>query len=131
MQGNASHSEKTTPKQDKLIAALLAGQTIMTAAAVAGCNETTAHAWLKLPHVRAAYQEAQRQIFDDAVNQLMLSTADARATLDTIMKDPEVPPAVRVRAGQILLEKSIELHKMSDLERKVATLEQLLKEKNP
>jgi len=114
-------------KQSKFISALLAGNTIITSAKVAGCNEKTAHAWLKLPHVKQAYKDAQQAVFDEAVNALITDIGDARATLRAIMKDEEAPAATRTRAAQILLEQAIELHKMSELEGRLAELEQLVK----
>lgn len=118
-----------TPKQQKLITSLLAGCTIIDAAQESGISEKTAHAWLKLPHVTTAYHEAQQQVFDEALRLLMLDTTDARLTLRTIMQDTSAPHGNRVRAAQILLEQSIELHKLSDLERKLAVLEQVVKDK--
>ncbi len=126
MQGNTS-SEQVSPKQQKLIAALLAGQTIQNAASTAGCNEATAHAWLKLEHVRQAYNNAKRALFDEALSGLMLDVSEARATLRDIMKDAGAPHSSRVRAAQILLEQAIESHKMSELEAKIAELEDLVK----
>jgi len=45
MQENTSPTSdlKITPKQDKLIAALLAGNSIVVAAKMPGCNEAAAH----------------------------------------------------------------------------------------
>ena len=128
MQGKRSPQETTTPKQDKLIAALLAGNTIVEAATIAGCNETTAHAWLKLPSVQEAYTEAKHHVFDEALSQLMLDTGEARTTLKAMMKDASVPPNTRVRAAQIILEQAIDIHKVSELEQKIAKLEDLLKD---
>lgn len=121
--------QKTTPKQDLFIQALLAGNPIVIAASAAKCNEKTAHAWLKLPHVQKAYRDAQHQVFSEAVNQLMLDTGDARSTLKEIMKDTGNPAGVRVRAAQIILEQSIQIHKMEELEQKIAELEELVKER--
>lgn len=126
---NTSQEAKTTPKQDTFIQALLAGQTIVTAAGIAGCNEKTAHAWLKLPHVQKAYKEAQHHIFDEAILHIMSDIDEARTTLKAIMKDEEASPSVRVRAAQIILEQAIEAHKVSVLETKIAELEELVKER--
>ena len=129
MPANTSEQQKTTPKQDVFIQALLAGNSIVTAAKIAGCNEKTAHAWLKLPHVQDAYRTAQRTVFDESLSHLMTDVQDACATLKTIMKDSEVSASVRVRAAQIILEQAIEIHKVSELEAKIAELEALVKER--
>lgn len=115
-------------KQERFIAALLAGNGIQIAANVAGVNEKTADRWLQLPHVQKAYKHAQQVVFDEAINLLITDISDARATLNSIMKDTSVPAGVRVRASQILLEKAIDLRKMSELEQKIADLEQRVQE---
>lgn len=129
MPANTSDQEKTTPKQDTFIQALLAGNSIVASAKIAGCNEKTAHAWLKLSSVKSAYREAQHVVFDDALSGLMLDVGEARATLVSIMKDTDATPSVRVRAAQIVLEQAIEMHKVSELEAKLAELEALVKER--
>lgn len=126
---SAQDTCQLSAKQSKFLAALLAGNTIITSAQVAGCNEKTAHAWLKLPHVKQAYKDAQQAVFDEAVNSLITDIGDARATLKVIMTDSEAPAATRVRAAQILLEQAIELHKMSELEARLAELEDQIKER--
>lgn len=130
MPANTSQEAKTTPKQDAFIQALLAGNTIVTAASVAGCNEKTAHQWLKLPHVQTAYREAQHQLFDESILHIMSDIDEARTTLKAIMKDENASPSVRVRAAQIILEQAIEAHKVTVLETKIAELEELVKERN-
>jgi len=85
--------EKTTPKQDTFIQTLLAGNSIVASAKIAGCNEKTAHAWLKLPAIQKAYRDAQRVVFDEALSGLMLDVGEARATLISIMKDNEATPS--------------------------------------
>jgi phage terminase small subunit len=112
MSGSDSE-EKTTPKQDTFIQARLAGNSIVASAKIAGVAEKTAHAWLKLPHVQTAYRDAQRQVFSEALSQLMLDADEARSTLKDVMKDPLTPPGVRVRAAQIILEQSVSIHKRS------------------
>jgi hypothetical protein len=130
MSGNVSHTDdlKPTPKQDTFIQAQLAGNSIVASAKIAGCNEKTAHAWLKLPSVQKAYRDAQHVLFNEALAGLMLDVGEARATLLAIMKDSEATPSVRVRAAQILLEQSIQIHKCSEIEAKLTELESLVKD---
>lgn len=121
-------SESLSSKQQKLIAALLSGVTILDASKSIGIAEKTAHAWLKLPHVQAAYRDAQRSLFDASLSRLMLYTDDAIKTLHSIAKDQEETASSRVRAAQIILEQAIESHKMSELEQKIEQLERLIAE---
>ena len=128
---NESDSERIelTPKQDKFISALLAGNSIVVAAKVAGIGEKAAHAWLKLPHVQSAYKDAKHTLFDESLSSLMSGIDTAITGIKGIAKDEETPANVRLRAYQIWLEQAISLHKMSELEQKVEMLEQLLKDK--
>jgi phage terminase small subunit len=127
IQANEDAPQALSVKQEQLIAALLAGANIQVAASTAGVNEKTADRWLKLPHVQQALKDAQRALFDESLNSLMLGASEAVNTLTALMKDSEVPPGNRIRAAQIVLEQAIELHKMSELEARLAELEQLVK----
>lgn len=124
----SSGEQKLSMKQQRLITALCSGHTITAAARIADCNEKTAHIWLKQTHVQAAYQEAQNEMFSQALKSLLHVVEDAVKTLKTIMIDQDQPASARIRAAQILLEQAIEIHKVSDLEAKIAELEQAVKE---
>ncbi len=118
MQGNAS----ITPKQEHLLAALMAGSTIVDAAAACNVNESTAHRWLKEDAFQNAYQAARRAAFDETLLALMSGTATALKTLYEAMKNGETY-AVRVNAARIWLEQALHVHKMEDLEARIAALE--------
>jgi transposase-like protein len=123
-------SEEVTPKQRMLITAMLSGKSIVDAAKEAGIAAKTAHQWLKLAQVQAAYRDAQHALFDDAIRLFMTDMNDARITLRTLMKDIETPAATRVRAAQLIIEQSINLNKMSELEQKLAELEEIVQERH-
>ena len=125
---SATGEKALSPKQNTLISALLAGHTITVAAAAAGVNQKTAHAWLKLPHVQSAYQVAQKELFDEALAGLRLKVQKAIDTLDRNMSSDEVPASSQIRAAQIVIEQAIAVHKMSELEAKVAELERAVKD---
>ena len=117
-----------TLKQEQLITALLSLPTITAAAEVVGINERTARRWLKKPQIQEAYKAAREKVFDEAIASLKASASDAVDTLKNNLSGMEVPPAVQVRAAQIILELAIELHEMNDLRQKVAELDMLLKQ---
>jgi phage terminase small subunit len=127
--GISEQQQQLTAKQQKLITSLLSGIAIIDASKDAGISEKTAHAWLKLPHVHAAYQEAQQTIFDETLRLLMSDVNDARLTLRTIMKDESAPHGNRVRAAQIIFEQAMSIHKMSELDQKIAALEAIVQER--
>ena len=116
-----------TPKQERLIEALLTGHNITLSAKASGVADKTARRWLKLPHFQQAYKAAQKRLFDQALTGLMLKIDRAIETLDRHMSGEETPANVQVRAAQIVLEQAIIIHKVSELEAKFTELEQLIK----
>ncbi len=127
MMENVSPGELSS-KQTLFVAALLAGHTVLVAAKASGIAEMTAHRWLKDPRVQDAIKQARHQAFDTALSRLMDVTSEAIDTLASVMRDKEAPRGVRIRAAQLLLENAIEVHKMSELEQKIAALSALVEE---
>lgn len=119
-----------TRKQEELIPYLLSLPTIQAAACAAGVGDKTARRWLKLPHFQKAHKAAKQALFDESLSLLMDGADDAIKGIKAIAKDDEVQPQVRLRAYQIWLEQAIGLHKMSELEQKVAELEQFLQDRS-
>lgn len=116
-------SDELTPKQETFIEALLAGNTLQTAAKAAGIGERTGQRWHKQPHIQAAYKVAQKRLFEQALTGLMLKAEKAIETLDGAMTNAETY-SVRVRAAQIVLEQAIAIYKTEELEQRLAALEE-------
>jgi hypothetical protein len=118
MLGNYSSDEEKTlsPKQLLLIAALVAGNPIVVAAKAAGVSEKTAHTWLKLVHVKVAYQQAKQELFNEQLDALR---ADVHLAIETLKRNmTESKPYVQVAAASKFLDAAVELHKMSEVEMK-------------
>jgi phage terminase small subunit len=113
-------------KQEQFIAALIAGNSIVVAAKVAGISERTAHNWMKLPHIQEAYKEAKSSVFDEALEGLRDHTKGAIDTIKSIMDSAEVDPAVRLRASHIILTQGIQVHKIEQLAEEIAELKEAL-----
>ncbi len=122
-ENGVSEQESLTINQEKFIEALLAGAQLTVAASSSHISYRTAQRWWKLPHVQAAYKAAQRQLFDQALTGLMQKVDKAIETLDRNMTGEEVSASTQVRAAQIVLEQAIAVHKMSELEARLAELE--------
>ena len=129
MSVNVSPTEesKLSPKQEQLIAALVAGSTIVVAARAVGIAEKTAHVWLKQPAFSRAYQDAKQAVFSDMLDELRDSVNLAISTLKNIMISTEIDPAVRVRASHIWLTQAIQIHKMEQLESRLQEIEEMIK----
>ena len=123
---------RTTPGQEALIAALLAGQKIEAAAKTANISERTAYRWQKSPAFQAALKTAQHTLFNEKLNILKAGVGVALFTLQRNMSDKgNAPASTQVRAAQIWLEQAIALHKMTELEQRLVEIETRMKEQRP
>lgn len=113
-------------KQERFILAYLAANNIAIAARTAGINESTAHKWLKQEPVKEALKAAQKQLFEQELSALMRIVSKAIETLDRNMDGEEVLPSSQIRAAQIVLEQSIGIYKMSELEKEIDELKRVL-----
>jgi phage terminase small subunit len=116
------HGSKLGLKQEALIAALLNSPTVEAAAHKAGCGETTAHRWLKLPEVKEAYRAARREVVTHAIVLLQRSTGAAIATILRNLKD-DAPPAAQLKAAEMILKFSFDGLELEDLGARVDALE--------
>lgn len=119
-------NEPLTARQETLILAMLSSSSLTDAANISGVSLATAKRWCKLPLFKAALAEAQAEVYEASLTTLKTATHDAVTTLLRMCKDTDAPHSAQIRAAQIILEKSIELHKVADLERKIAELEQAI-----
>ncbi len=113
-----------TPKQEKFIEALLAGANLTVAASTAGIAYKTGHRWWKMPHIQAAYRDAQQTLFDAALARLRELVPDALTTLRRhIRAEVEPTAATQLRAALGSIEQSVQLHKVAELEARIVELE--------
>lgn len=122
-----TQKDAITRKQETFLLAYLSLPTIQAASASAGVSHDTAQRWLKLPEIQERYQELKQEYVDASLTALLRHTDKAIETLAGHMTNAETPPAQQIRAAQLILEQVIELHKMSDLERRLTEIEALMK----
>ena len=111
-------------RQEEAIAALLSQRSIEDAARVAGIGTRTLLRWLKLPEFDAAYRDARRKAFGQAVARLQQGTSAAATTLLKVMIDASTPASVRVRAADSVFNHAAKAIEIEDIEARVAMLEQ-------
>jgi len=109
--------------QEKAIVCLLNEPTIKRAAEAAGVGERTLHRWMTEPVFGAAYREARRLTFSQAIAVCSHYAAAAVHTLARVLSDPASPPASRVAAASNLLKFSRESIELDDLAARVEALE--------
>jgi hypothetical protein len=90
-----------TAQQEKFIIALLSCPGPTEAAEQVGISRATGYNWLNLPHVKAAYEEAKRDMFAFARERLKQGATLAAETLIDSMQHAD-KYADRIKAAQIV-----------------------------
>ena len=111
-------------KQEDAIAALLTQRNVEEAARAAGIGTRTLLRWLKTPEFQAAYRQARREAFGQAVARLQQGASAAATTLLKTMIDPATPASVRVRAAECVMNQATKAIEIEDIEARVSAIEQ-------
>ena len=122
------HGAKFGRKREEAIAALLGQRNIDEAAKSISVASNTLLKWMKEPEFQAAYREARRAAFGQAVARLQQASGAAVSTLLKIMVDANAPHSTRVRAADSVLDHSAKAIEIEDIEARVTELEQSLAE---
>ncbi len=105
-----------------LIQAFLVGATWQAAAAHAGCGETTVRRKLRNPDFQAKLSEARRAMVRRTIDRTSTFAFEALNTLRELHLHCIIP-AVRLRAAESLLEASINLAAIDQIEERLQVLE--------
>jgi hypothetical protein len=119
----AAHKSMLGRKQEQTIAALLTQRNLEEAAKAAGISMRTLMRWLKIPEFQAAYREARRTAYSQAVAKLQQGATAAVTTLLKVMLDQGTPASVKVRAAECVMNHSSKAIEIEDVEFRVAELE--------
>jgi hypothetical protein len=119
----AAHKSMLGRKQEETIAALLTQRNLDEAAKAAKISMRTLMRWLKLPEFQAAYREARRSAYSQAVAKLQQGATAAATTLLKVMLDQGTPASVKVRAAECVMNHSSKAIEIEDVEYRVAELE--------
>ena len=115
--------DSLTPQQENAIIALVAQPTIARAASSCDVPERTLYRWMCIPEFQAAYREARRNSFSQAIGLCQRATPVAVNVLAKIMSDPTAPYTSRVAAAIAVLKFGRESLEIDDLAARVAALE--------
>jgi len=110
-------------KKEDAIAALLNQRNIEEAAKSAGIGANTLLRWLKIPEFQAAYREARRDAYRQAVARLQQGNSAAATTLLKTMIDPNTPASVKVRAAEAIFNHAAKAIEIEDIDARVSALE--------
>ena len=114
---------KLSRKQEAALLALLTSRSIEEAARSAHVDARTVYRWMKEPDFDAAFRDAKRAAFAQAIARLHQMSSAAAATLGKIMVDPNAPASTRVRAADSILNHTAKAIEIEDIEARVSDLE--------
>lgn len=97
---------KRASQRERLLIAVLDHPTLTKAATSIGISYVTAWRIIKTPEFQAEFRQARRDAMLLAHAHLQLGADAAAATLMQMMLDPNVAPAIRLRAAQDVLERA-------------------------
>jgi len=79
--------------------------------------------WMRVPEFQAAYREARRAAYSQAVAKLQQGATAAATTLLKVMVDQSTPASVKVRAAECVMTHSAKAIEIEDMEARVSALE--------
>ena len=119
----AGHGEKATRKFELAIAALLSCSTIEAAAESIDVAPITLRRWMTEQAFKSEYQQARRQVMDQAAARPQQASSTAVATLEGVMADQSAPASAKVAAARTVLEMGQRAIELGDLDGRVTELE--------
>lgn len=116
-------AKRQTGKRAKALEALLDGENVQDAAALAGVNRKTLTRWLQEPEFWRAYQLHSNGALQLAAHRLTNKLDKAVELLGDIMDDSDAPAGVRLRAAQLALDGALRLLDGAEFAVRLAALE--------
>lgn len=112
-------------KQTAAIAALLdpAHSSVTAAAKAAGVPLRTMHRWFGDEAFVTALRQAEGEALDAATMRLVSVVTPAVHVFVNIMADKSNPPGVRLRAAQMVIDSTVRLRELRNVEMRLAALE--------
>jgi hypothetical protein len=117
---------KLSGKKARALSCLLSARGFCEAAKTAGVSEPTLWRWMKEEPFRLAYAEARRQVVEVALAHLQAVCGKAVSTLEDILDDGEASASSKVSAARVILETSVKIIELQDLEGRIEALEKRL-----
>lgn len=112
-----------TPKQNKVLAALLTSPNKSAAAKAAGISPRTLRDYLADEEFQAEYKRAFSGLVEDATRQAQQALSPAIGTLLEIVEDKEQDATARISAARAILSHGVKLVEITDILSKLQELE--------
>lgn len=126
MADTGAQPKELTPAQITAVHAIVAARDVRAAAAACGTPERTLYRWLQSEVFKLAIAEQEALIVDYATRRLLLLQDKAIDVIANVLDDPKAPAGIRLRAALGMLDTSIKLRELRDLEVRLAALEAAL-----
>ena len=117
------HGTQFGRKKEEAIVALLTQRNVEEAAKSIGLAPNTLLKWMKDPEFDAAFRKARRLAHAQSVARMHQACSAAVTTVVKIMVDVNAPASVRLRAADILLERTAKSIETDDIEARLTELE--------
>jgi len=124
----AGHGAKFGRKKEEAIAALLTNRNMEEAAKAAGIGTRTLLRWLKEPEFDREYRGARRAAFGQSIARLHQASSAAVTTVLKLMVDVNAPASTRLRAADIVLERTSKAIELEEIEARLSELERAAEE---
>jgi transposase-like protein len=125
------HGTKFGRKQEEAVAALLTQRNIEEAAKTIGIAPNTLLKWMKEPDFDASYRSARRTAFGQSISRLQQASSAAVSTVLKIMVDANSPASTRLRAADIVMDRTAKAIEIEDIEARVSELERAAEASKP
>ena len=112
-----------TPMQMRCVAALLEGNSIEKASALAGCHSMSIDRFLKLPQFQAALQQGKKSAFNVACLKLGNAFSLSVDTLVSLMQDEDTATSHRIKCADLILQNALRVAELNDMNDRLTNLE--------
>jgi phage terminase small subunit len=115
--------ENLTPRQRKVLEALMISGDVTEAARNGGVSRETVYKWLKQPTFGEAIVTSTERALEDLERRMVAMVDQAISTFRSTLEDPNVSPALKVKTADLVLERLFQIHDLITLERRMKRLE--------
>jgi phage terminase small subunit len=121
-------SEELTPRQEKLLSALVADPEITAAAKSAGVGRSSAHRWLRQPSFKAELAQQRDAAMTEALDTFKSHAARATTALADLMSTDN--ERLRRQICNDILGHALKVRELEDIERRLTLLEKTMQNNN-
>jgi len=118
-----NESENLSPRQWRAVREILVQKTVASAAAQCRVSQATIYRWLGDQAFRTALTQAETEAVNAAGRRLVALTEAALDAVVTILNDPQVPAAVRLKAAETVLSNMLRFREIVMFEARLTELE--------